>query len=254
MKRDDLKNGTFDTWAKIEKSRAADVKAKAKVVKIDDKAATRQAIIVSLRKIGYNVKTRSEWRAAPPKVALDPDWDYTKIAIHHAGNSFSCSAIGADEMRRAQSLEMDKGYDDVSYHYGVDCRGVIYEARDIRFKGAHINKGNTGVIGIVLLADLSEPGEAWEQEYKNKSLGARIGATADIVSDNNDSSTDTLRVVQMNSLYALVTSLSAHFRITICGGHREYQNNATGEGRACPGTHGMTAVNLIRARFKLSKP
>ena len=37
---------------------------------------------------------------------------------------------------------------------------MIYEALDIRRKGAHMEGGNTGVIGIVFLADFSVHGDA----------------------------------------------------------------------------------------------
>ena len=62
-------------------------------------------------------------------------------------------------MRQAEAIDI-KSFGQVSYHYAVDCQGIIYEALDIRKKGSHIEGGNTGVIGIVFLADFSVRGEA----------------------------------------------------------------------------------------------
>lgn len=53
-----------------------------------------------------------------------------------------------------------KTFGQLSYHYAIDCQGAILRGVDIRYKGAHIEGGNTGVIGIVFLADFSVRGEA----------------------------------------------------------------------------------------------
>jgi hypothetical protein len=151
----DLKLSQFETNAAM---RPKSEEPAAVVVGVDNQAATRQAIIVRLRREGCEFKTRSEWKARAPKKDLEPDWNHHSIALHHAGNSFSCSADGAEQLRRAQEQEMAGIFDDVSYRYAIDGNGVIYEARDIRFKGGHIDTGNSGVVSIVLLADLSRRG------------------------------------------------------------------------------------------------
>lgn len=170
IRKDDLKTGTFDSRVWTEAKRAADVKTVQ--VKVDSKAATRQAVIVELRR-GGEVVTRSQWNAKPSKNSDGPDWDYHSIAIHHAGNSFSCDADNATQLRKAEEIDF-KEFGHLSYHYAISCDGTIYEALDIREKGAHIEKMNTGIIGIVMLADLSLHGEAYKEEYKQKSLFSRI--------------------------------------------------------------------------------
>jgi hypothetical protein len=47
------------------------------------------------------------------------------------------------------------GFDDIGYHFGIDCQGNIYEGRDVRLKGSSVHNFNTGVIGIVLLNNLT---------------------------------------------------------------------------------------------------
>jgi hypothetical protein len=134
------------------------------------------AIIVSLRREGYTVETRAQWKAKEPPGSPKRDWDYHGITIHHAGNSFSCEADSAEQLRKAERIDFEKlGH--LSYHYVIGCDGLIYEALDIRNKGAHIAVGNAGVIGIVMLADLSVqggiPGKilAWKDE-RNFRLGS----------------------------------------------------------------------------------
>lgn len=248
-----IKASDFRTKATLQPVRAAS-NLPTKGIKVADRAATRQAIIVTLRKRGYNFATRSDWHAAAPRKALVPDWDYAQIAIHHAGNSFSCPAAGDEQMRAAQAKEMSGRFDDVSYHYAVDCNGTIYEARDIRFKGAHVDQGNTGIIGIVLLADLSVRGESWEEEYRNAPWLRKIWGAKDWISDKLDAGNDESTDAQLKSLFALVQVLKTYFRVATLGGHREFQKKATSEGRACPGTYGMAIVQLLREKHGFAAP
>lgn len=116
-------------------------------ITVNNRAATRQAIIDALTLKQFKVKTHSDWKAKEPATSPKQDWDYTAIAIHHAGNSFSCAVDGAEEMRKAEAVDLGS-FGQVSYHYAIDSRGVICEALDIRYKGRHIKDGNTGVIGV----------------------------------------------------------------------------------------------------------
>lgn len=157
-------------------------------------------------------------------------------------------------MRSAQAKEMNDRFDDVSYHYAVDCDGTIYEARDIRFKGAHVEQGNTGSIGIVLLADLSLRGESWQQEYRAAPWWKKLRGAKDWISDKLDVQNDESTDAQLKSLFALVRVLKTYFHIATLGGHSEFQRKATSEGRACPGTYGMAIAQLLRQKYGLAAP
>ena len=220
---------------------------------VDNRAATRQAIILSLREKGVTFKTRSDWNAKPPVKSDGPDWDYHGIALHHAGNSYSCSADGADLIRKAEKNDI-KLFAHISYHYAISCDGTIYEALDIREKGAHIDNGNTGVIGIVLLEDLTERGESYSEEYSDKSIWARIRKVGDWGPDALFYEHDTPPAIQVEALKSLVQSLIDFFPIKLIGGHREYQKISTGSGRACPGKYGMELVLMLRDTFKMRGP
>lgn len=256
IRTSDLKDGPFDSWAVIEAKRAAE--AKTHQVKVDDKAATRQAIIVALRRENIEFKTRSDWKAKEAAKTPDPDWDYKAIAIHHAGNSYSCTADGADELRKVETTDISS-FGQISYHYAVDCQGVVYEALDIRYRGAHIEGGNTGVVGIVFLADLSVRGEAEKYGPGVWNVTKKRGVVAGIKEWVGEQ-TDKVAVVhdeppekQLLACSKLVKSLTQFFAIKTLGGHREFAQTH-GTSRACPGVYGMAIAEKMRHEFGLSAP
>lgn len=252
VRTDDLKTSSFDTWAKIEAKWAAEA-LKTIPVKVDHKAATRQAIIVELRRKKREVRTRSEWKAKDAPKALAADWDYHGIALHHAGNSFSCDADSTAQIHKIEEIDLKK-FEQVSYHYAIGCDGVIYEALDIRKKGSHIAGGNTGVIGIVMLADLSIRGEAYQEEYKDKSWFGKVQGIFNWGPDKLDVVTDEPQGPQIEALYSLVKTLRTFFSITALGGHREFQRIATKDGRACPGVYGMILIDMLRRDLGMEGP
>lgn len=227
-------------------------------ITVNNRAATRQAIIDALTRQHLKVKTRSDWRAKEPATSLNQDWDYTAIAIHHAGNSFTCAADGAEEMRKAEAIDLGS-FGQVSYHYAIDCQGVIYEALDIRYRGKHIKDGNTGVIGVVFLADFSVRGEAnkycpgaWNvTETGGVKQGVRewLGVQKDEFAVDHDTPTEP----QLDAAWALVRTLSDFFNIQKLGGHREIAKSL-GTSRACPGAYGMIIAEQMRRDLKLAAP
>lgn len=211
-------------------------------ITVNDKAATREMIFFLGREKGLNMVERSEWGAKPGKSGMAPDWDYTMIAIHHAGRSFACSS-GVDQMTKIQSHHHSQEYDDIGYHFGIDCAGVIYEGRDIRLKGSSLIGYNTGVIGIVLLEDMTTAEE-----------GRDAIATARVLMENLGLNTQsTIPKPQTDSLKILVSVLKDLFLINTLGGHREFPNQQN-EGKICPGNLGIQVVELIRIEANLSAP
>jgi len=145
-------------------------KHNAVAIPVDDRAATRHALINALARKGYELIERSAWHAKSPRGAMrESHWDYHDIVLHHAGRSYSCGAPSIEEIHRVQAEDMgrSRSFDDVGYHYAVSFQCEIYEARDIRFIGEHVAGSNSGKIGIVFLSDLVEVGEAYEQEYRD---------------------------------------------------------------------------------------
>lgn len=229
----DLKNNNFDSDFTVVSVQQLDKRNyQITPVQLDNKAAVRQAIILGVRKSGYVFKTRSDWKANDSQ-KVSPGWDYTKIAIHNAGNSYSCSDLNGEEIKKIEEEHMGK-FSQFGYHYAVGCDGEIFEGQDIRNKGAHISFGNTSIIGIVLISDLDEQ-----------------------LLDSDDKVTP----LQEKAVKKIISTLLNYFNITELGGHKEHQvfyrnpkkPNEVIE-RSCPGNLGMEFVKQLREEFNLGKP
>lgn len=213
------------------------------VITVNDRAATREAIIRKVRELGHGFVERSEWHAKPPKKPLVRDWDYTMIALHHAGRSYSCG-VGSEQMLDTQAKQQGKIFDDFSYHFAIDCAGIIYEGRDIRFKGEHLILYNSNAIGIVLLNNLTT-----EEEGADFIAKARI-----TLNHMGLSTTNELPTPQKSATINLITALKSVFSINFFGGHREFPRQDTKEAKICPGNIGMGFVNVVRATTGLHRP
>ena len=209
-------------------------------ITVNDRAATREALIRKIRELGGQFVERSEWGAVKGH-ATASDWDYSMVALHHAGRSYSCG-VGAEQMRETQEEQIDK-FDDFSYHFGISCDGVIYEGRDIRLKGSHVRLYNTGVIGIVLLNNLSTAEEGGDIVAWGRQGMEFLGVNT----------TNAIPGPQIDSVLTLITALKSVFVIKHFGGHREYPNQLS-EGKICPGNVGMELVRNIRAKTQLLPP
>lgn len=217
----------------------------AKVVTVNDRAATREAIISLTRRRGVEFIPRSDWAAHKSKPAdLKNDWDYKQIAIHTAGRSYSCGP-GALQLQQIQELHMDKrGKPDIGYHYAIDCFGNVYEGRDIRFKGEHLYQYNTGVIGIVLLENLIESGEGDDWIATAKRMAKAVVGLDD----------PKVPPAQEESLLKFIKVLQEFFHIQKLGGHREFPHQDEGDGHTCPGNVGIRLVGRLRTATGLTKP
>ena len=213
------------------------------LVTINDRGATREALIRKVRELGHQFLERSEWRAKPPETPLEKDWDYSMIALHHAGRSYSCGA-GAEQMLSIQEMQQSKeDFSDIGYHFGIDCLGNIYEGRDIRFKGSNVLLFNTHVLGIVLLNNLTTPEEGGGAvAFGRKALGALGYET-----------TNQIPAQQIDATYKLLTALSSFFAIRHFGGHKEFPFQ-TKDGKICPGNVAMDLVQKLRIKTQLLPP
>ncbi|GKT00879.1 N-acetylmuramoyl-L-alanine amidase [Acidovorax sp. SUPP3434] len=213
----------------------------------------RQALIDRL-----SIVDRLSWKAQNPAMIPPNDWNYHSIAIHHAGNTFGCAAPGMESIRQVEKIDIKK-FGRVSYHYAVACDGTIYEALDIRHKGAHVEAMNTGVIGIVLLADLSVRGEGAKYGPGVMNVAKAKGAQA-AINEFLSVQADRLKVLhdegteqQISRTEALVGALKDFFPIRRLGGHRDFAKTVQ-TSRACPGIYGMIIADQLRKKLGLSEP
>jgi hypothetical protein len=211
-------------------------------ITVNDRSATREAIIKKVRSLNTTFVERSSWGAVKGKPDMVMDWDYTMIALHRAGRSHSCTP-GAEQMQEIQKGHLSQKYDDIGYHFGIDCTGQVYEGRDIRLQGSSVLKFNTGLIGIVLLENLTTPEEGGDWVAKGRVALDTLGY----------STTNVIPAAQITALMHLIDALKSVFVIKHFGGHREYPGQAS-EGKICPGNIGMELVRNLRAKTQLLPP
>ncbi len=211
-------------------------------ITVNDRAATREAMIKKVRSLNTAFVERSSWGAVKGKPDMVMDWDYTMIALHHAGRSHSCTP-GAEQMQEIQKGHLSQKYDDIGYHFGIDCTGQVYEGRDIRLQGSSVLKFNTGLIGIVLLENLTTPEEGGDWVAKGRVALDSLGY----------STTNVIPAAQITALMHLIDALKSVFVIKHFGGHREYPGQAS-EGKICPGNIGMELVRNLRTQTHLLPP
>lgn len=233
--------GTFSTTAKPQEVKPGRSMTPVTIT-VNDRAATREAIIRKVRELGHGYVSRSAWGAVKGNSGMESDWDYTMVALHHAGRSYECVG-GSDQMLETQEVHMEQGYDDIGYHFGIDCSGMIYEGRDIRLKGSSVRNYNTGVIGVVLLNNLTTAEEG----------GDLVAFGRETLESWGHNTTNTIPAAQIDGVVNLVKALKSVFVIKHFGGHREYPGQLS-EGKICPGNVGMELVRAIRADTNLLFP
>ena len=211
-------------------------------IAVNDRAMTRHLMIKRAEISGFPITDRSEWGAVKSGKHISYDWDYSMIALHHAGRSYGCGGSGSTKMGRVFSEHLEK-FGDIGYHFGIDCSGQIFEGRDIRLKGASVAGYNTKVIGVVLLEDLTNAGEVGDVVDRARGFMEVLGQKTQ----------NTVPAEQMNALTALIGIIRSVFPIEILGGHREFPKQ-TQEGKVCPGNNGMKIVEALRGTTGLEVP
>lgn len=232
---------SFKTTAKAQEVKTGQPLVPVAVI-VDDRAATREAIIRKVRSLEHQFIERSEWGAISAKDGMASDWDYSMIAFHHAGRSYSCGH-GVDQMKDTQEEHLGNKYDDIAYHFGIDCSGVIYEGRDIRLKGGSVRGYNTGVIGIVFLNNLTIAAEGDDIWAMGRETIERLGVNTSNV----------IPPLQIDAATNLISALKGVFVIKQLGGHREFPGQ-TADGKICPGNVGMEFVRNMRVVTGLLLP
>lgn len=158
---------------------------------------------------------RAAWGAAPPKVPLDPDWDYTTVVLHHSGNS------GERSPKAIQDKQLAAKYDDIAYEYVVGLDGKVWEGRHLAFKSAANSGQNTGKIAIIVAGDFEH--QWWDRD-------------------------DDVTPVALDSVVRLVNCLRTHFSLTRLIGHRDIPPGNT----ECPGSELYKELPGLRARTELA--
>jgi hypothetical protein len=109
-----------------------------------------------------DVIPRSQWAStgvARPK-DINPMNGIRRITVHHDGIS---GTVGTSEGAAKSRLEAvrrshvnDRGWADIGYHYVIDPAGRIWEARNIKYQGAHVKDNNENNLGVMVMGNFDE--------------------------------------------------------------------------------------------------
>jgi len=113
-----------------------------------DRSSTRP-----LSAIPAFVIPRTKWTSTMPKSGMtDPMNRVYRITVHHDAIMPRPSGSYTDSLRRLQLIRtghLNRGWADIGYHFAIDPKGRIFQARPLNFQGAHVKDNNPGNLGIV---------------------------------------------------------------------------------------------------------
>ncbi len=101
---------------------------------------------------------RDEWTDSsdtPDPEDMSPMGEVTRITVHHDGMPPLPMTTETQIKKRITSIRNahSQKYADIGYHYIVDPLGRIWQARSMKYQGAHAKGENTGNIGVMFLGN-----------------------------------------------------------------------------------------------------
>jgi len=120
---------------------------------------------VARRTQPMRIRPKASWDSGSPNIALIKYMGkITCMTIHHEGTQTANNELSLDgvvkRLRVTRKVHMSKdfGWGDIGYHFCIDRAGRIWEARSLRFQGAHAgnNQANKGNIGIELMGNFDK--------------------------------------------------------------------------------------------------
>ncbi len=113
------------------------------------------------------VMPRSAWTTRGPARPgeINPMNGVNRITIHHDGMDAFLSTSESDAARRLEMIRAahitrrPQPFADIGYHYVIDPAGRVWEARNVRYQGAHVQDHNEHNLGIMVMGnfDLQRP-------------------------------------------------------------------------------------------------
>lgn len=111
-------------------------------------------------KLGLPVLGRSQWtRNGPVMSRLNPMGGVNRITVHHEGWTpvwFTSSGETVHRLESIRQAHVSKGWADIGYHYVIDRSGRIWQGRDVRYQGAHVQANNENNVGVMLLGNFEQ--------------------------------------------------------------------------------------------------
>jgi hypothetical protein len=118
---------------------------------------------------GLSVIPRSAWTGKGPIVGkINQMGGINRITVHHEGWTLfwardrKTTAARLEQIRKVHT-DAPRGWGDIGYHYVIDRMGRLWQARDVRFQGAHVRANNPHNLGIMLLGNFQQQRPSKEQ-------------------------------------------------------------------------------------------
>jgi hypothetical protein len=100
-------------------------------------------------------KSRSEWSAARIDTSnIDPMQPIYRLTVHHSGDAEDATGDPEKHLRDFERAHQAKGWACIGYHFVIARSGEVFEARPLKYQGAHsTGDNNIGNIGVCLLGN-----------------------------------------------------------------------------------------------------
>jgi N-acetylmuramoyl-L-alanine amidase len=167
--------------------------------------------------------TREQWGAKPPIRAMTLQTP-VRLSVHHTATMTNPNLSLATKLRNLQAFSqkdspladgrLKKAWADIPYHYYIDVKGEVGEAREVKYVGdTNTNYDPTGHITIVVEGN-------FEKEQPTKA--------------------------EVDALVGLISRLAKQYHIDPdkIGAHKQFAQTA------CPGKNMMALMPEIKARVK----
>lgn len=129
-----------------------------------------------------NIQSRAAWGAISTSCSGSHKAD--RISIHHTETPLPDSVSFEARLRQIQNFHIKtRGWCDIAYHYLVSADGRIWEGRVAHLIGAHVERKNTGNIGISLMGVHTKKPITSDQINSVAALSAQISGDAGFVVD-----------------------------------------------------------------------
>lgn len=91
------------------------------------------------------------------------------IVIHYSATNYTTDF----DVHDVTAWHLQRGFNDVGYHYIVKLDGTIQSGRPLDKVGAHVKGKNTGTIGICYIGGLISPEEATDTRTQAQKMALR---------------------------------------------------------------------------------
>lgn len=100
-------------------------------------------------------RPRTSWSGQQIDVSnIEPMQPIYRITVHHSGDAEDATGDPADHLRQFERAHKAKGWACIGYHFVIARDGTVFEARPLKFQGAHATgDNNIGNIGVCLMGN-----------------------------------------------------------------------------------------------------